>query len=99
MGYVMRDDENYPTFAIRLWAENTEGILDDINEFITTAPSLYALGKWLQRYFESLTEDDVKGGLSQDLFNYALGMVNWFSLASDFQSSYIEDVMFRDDTE
>lgn len=88
---------NYETWVVNLWLDNAESSSDfddwareclqdaiDSNESDIRPSAKYELSKRIETYVDELQEiSDVKtSGMFADLIEHALGMVDWYEIAS-----------------
>jgi len=68
---------NYPTFAVKLWLDNDEGLYNYSRILNRKHRDLDCLAHLLRdRVYELMPQ-----GLAEDLINYALELVNWEEIA------------------
>jgi len=75
---------NYPTWAVKLWIDNDEGLFETVNEITREhRNSPYAAGKAVQDYLEEWQEHGStvpEDGMEADIWQWAWGQVDWYEI-------------------
>lgn len=92
--------ENYATWAVALWIDNSEGDQEYITELVNSCENVYragdALEQWADDALDMWMEGRKSAGLFNDLLTWALGQTNWIEVAEHF---WDEELHKEDDTE
>jgi hypothetical protein len=100
---------NYPTWCVKLWIDNDQGLYDEVNQmaqdcYDNAEANSYLTKEELARcdfadeledYIQELRVnfDGTVNGMSADLLGFAIGLVDWYEIAA----AIIEDNVTKED--
>lgn len=87
---------NYPTWCVALWIDNDQGTYEVVRESVRAWGGGAALVDELQRTVEDMAEAILpalfeSGTHVLDLYQWAIGQVDWFELADHYREEVTED--------
>lgn len=91
---------NYPTWAVKLWIDNSEGDYNYWNERAAECNTIDELARDLEEEHNSDENNPLSDNTSiySDMLSWALGLVNWQEIAQEiFETAHEDDT--EEDTE
>jgi hypothetical protein len=77
---------NYPTWAVKLWLDNDEGLYYQYRTLNRTHRDINSLARALQDLIDELMPSP--RGLAGDLLGYSLEIVNWHEIAEAIREDF-----------
>jgi hypothetical protein len=81
---------NYPTWAIKLWIDNDEGLYYAVRELAQDTRKAYDLARRLKELVEEF-QPELDAGMFSDLLGYAIEQVNWLEIAESLREEVDEE--------